>query len=512
MPSPLLISRKSGLFCRFNVPLDLRGVFGRRFLVRSLHATDRDEGRLIAAKMAIKLASIFTILRNGDSMDVEKLLATLKHDDIRKFNADKVTFSNGTVVEGVSVKNDEDSRRWNEFVATQTSPPVKSEKTNPSHAIPISQRLAQYVSERQTGGIKQETVDEYLDSLGFVIQCCGDLALNDLSVEHADRVTRLLQCLPPNITKKKEYEGVTKVKAAERNELLGGPAIGVRTIEKHLDRIRTFFGWCVERTYLVVPNPFAGRRLMTKDDREEQVREPFSDEDIKKIFSPAAYASRKAPHQFWGPLIALYSGARVREFSQLYLDDFYTADGILAFNIGDRRPDQRVKNKYSRRSIPVHPQLLALGFQDYCDDLKRLGFDRLFPMLPNSKKGGYGDMMSDQFNNTFLRKIVGIESRTKTLHSMRHRFCTQLYQEHEAVKVKELSGHERPGTFNKTYARNLFLAPKMKILKTLAVPKISVPAYTSGEYDRYFHSLKRKQESKATNIAAAKERSERATK
>lgn len=512
MPSPLLISRKSGLFCRFNIPADLRGVFRRRFLVRSLHSVDRDNARLIAAGMAIKLAAIFAILRKGEFMDVDKLLANLNPNDIRKFNAEKVTFPNGTIVEGVSVKNDEDSHRWNAFVATQSAPAAKATTTNASHAIPLSERLAQYIAERATGGLDEDTQKEYSHSVRFVIECCGDIAPNDISVAQADRVTKLLQCLPPNVAKRKEFAGVSMVKAAERNELLGGTTIGVRTIGKHLERINTFFEWCVKRTYLVIPNPFAGRRLMSKKNREEQVREPFSDADIERIFSPECYATRKLPHQFWGPLLALYSGARVREFSQLYLDDFFTSDGMLAFTISDKRPDQRVKNKFSRRTLPVHPKLLALGFKDYIDDLKRLGFERLFPMLPNSKKGGYGDMMSDTFNNHFLRNIVGITSRLKTFHSMRHRFCERLYQNHDAVKVKELSGHERPGTFNKTYAKNLDLVPKMEILKTLPVPNISIPKYQVGQYDKYFASMRSKHESEAANLAATQEREQRAAK
>ena len=68
MPSPWLIARTSGLYCRVFVPTDLRPTLGRRFLVRALDARDRDQARLIAAHNAIALGDLFRQLRQHLSM------------------------------------------------------------------------------------------------------------------------------------------------------------------------------------------------------------------------------------------------------------------------------------------------------------------------------------------------------------------------------------------------------------------------------------------------------------
>src|SRR5674476_257402 len=48
MPSPWLMARKSGLYCRVFVPADLRPTIGQRFLVRSLGERVRDQASLIS--------------------------------------------------------------------------------------------------------------------------------------------------------------------------------------------------------------------------------------------------------------------------------------------------------------------------------------------------------------------------------------------------------------------------------------------------------------------------------
>src|SRR5665647_1511936 len=59
MPSPWLMARKSGLYCRVFVPADLRPTIGQRFLVRSLGERVRDQARLIAAQYALGIGELF---------------------------------------------------------------------------------------------------------------------------------------------------------------------------------------------------------------------------------------------------------------------------------------------------------------------------------------------------------------------------------------------------------------------------------------------------------------------
>jgi hypothetical protein len=48
---------------------------------------------------------------------------------------------------------------------------------------------------------------------------------------------------------------------------------------------------------------------------------------------------------------------------------------------------RRIKNPQSKRNIPIHPELIRLGFLDYVRKIKALGYKLLFPDLyfPSSR-------------------------------------------------------------------------------------------------------------------------------
>lgn len=90
-------------------------------------------------------------------------------------------------------------------------------------------------------------------------------------------------------------------------------------------------------------------------------------------------------HQFWLPVLGLHTGARVNELCQLNpMVDIYYVDGILVLDITDESEAaegivKSVKNIPSCRLIPVHKNLLALGFDQYVEVLQKAGAKQLFP-------------------------------------------------------------------------------------------------------------------------------------
>ncbi len=78
MPSPWLIARKSGLYCRVFIPTDLRPILGQRFLVRALDARNKDHARLLAAQYAVALGDLFGQLRRELSMAEPKVEDIIK--------------------------------------------------------------------------------------------------------------------------------------------------------------------------------------------------------------------------------------------------------------------------------------------------------------------------------------------------------------------------------------------------------------------------------------------------
>jgi integrase len=232
----------------------------------------------------------------------------------------------------------------------------------------------------------------------------------------------------------------------------------------------------------------------------------FTAQDLIGIFDPKTYETRDLPHTFWPPLMALYTGARCNEIAQLYLDDIVNDDPQhperwrIMVRIGPGRTDQRLKNKFSNRSIPLHQRLIELGFLDYLNDVRSLGFERVFPSLRWTKAAGYGDTVSDMFS-PYLRNKVKITDPLKVFHSFRHYFCDQANNltQYDQARIFDITGHKREGVFNLTYARELHWEAKLAILNHIPLPTLKLPVYKPGMFLSY---LKATQAKRASEKAA----------
>lgn len=95
----------------------------------------------------------------------------------------------------------------------------------------------------------------------------------------------------------------------------------------------------------------------------------------------------------WGAVLGLYSGARVAEVGQLSLADFITVDGVPCMRFTDEGDGQSLKNDASIRTVPLHPDLLALGVLDRVATLKKAGETRFFPGVKLDGVNGMGQLV-----------------------------------------------------------------------------------------------------------------------
>ena len=85
------------------------------------------------------------------------------------------------------------------------------------------------------------------------------------------------------------------------------------------------------------------------------------------------------------------------------------------------KSDKRLKGSHSKRRIPIHPEILRLGFLDYLAE--RRGDDshpRLFPTAARGADGYYSSPFSKWFGR-FRTLTLGAECKA-TFHSFRHHF------------------------------------------------------------------------------------------
>lgn len=136
-------------------------------------------------------------------------------------------------------------------------------------------------------------------------------------------------------------------------------------------------GW-IER------NPAKGLQFIDRVRRRDK-RRPFSTEQLRLIFDAPIYrgcvddwAGCSTPGyahprrgRFWVPLIALFSGMRMNEIRQLHVADIHRLDGVDCFFVTEGPSDadngKRLKTAASERFIPIHPQLVEIGFSSFVD-------------------------------------------------------------------------------------------------------------------------------------------------
>lgn len=139
--------------------------------------------------------------------------------------------------------------------------------------------------------------------------------------------------------------------------------------------------------------------------------------------------------------VAEYHGNRLEEFAQLLRSDVRREEDIWFIDINDEGQKQ-VKNEQSKRRVPIHPELLRLGFIDYVESTAPNPDDHVFPLL---RPGGPDNKLGYYFSKwwTRYRKDIGVYMKGVDYHSFRATVATKLAEADVSLEVRnELLGHE----------------------------------------------------------------------
>jgi integrase len=248
-----------------------------------------------------------------------------------------------------------------------------------------------------------------------------------------------------------------------------GTRMSPARVDLYLGYAAQVFNWAIKHHYTEV-NPFSGLQYgKKKRKRPDKQRDAFSTDDLKKMFSDSRYFGQdkwgkcKHPHFFWIPILGLYTGARMEEIGQLYVDDAKQIDGVWALDINENRPDQSVKTS-EQRLVPLHDFIVTdLRFIDYIRSLPQDG--RVFPELKRIQ-----DRYTHSYTQWFssFKKRCGIDAN-KTFHSFRHSLTTCLLeQDVDDYRIAQLVGHVTDSQTTGRYGKRF----KPEMLKEKVVDKI----------------------------------------
>lgn len=156
----------------------------------------------------------------------------------------------------------------------------------------------------------------------------------------------------------------------------------------------------------------------------------------------------KSDEYKWSTLLALYTGARRREIAQLFLTDIRQESDIWYLDMNDDGPRKSLKTPAAKRRVPIHSELIRIGFLGWVQGLPRQ--ERLFMSFSYNAKEGYG-RNPGRFFSTFLNGL-GMKEPGLVLHSFRHTMVTRLAQAGVPEPLyQDIVGHEREGVAQQVY-------------------------------------------------------------
>jgi integrase len=249
-----------------------------------------------------------------------------------------------------------------------------------------------------------------------------------------------------------------------------------KTARDRLVWVKSLLNYAVDDLELIPKNPWRGLDIKTQT---ESPRKPWSDESLTKLFSHSIWSELSIPLDkkaggsaaYWIPLLALYSGARCSELCQLRKADIKKDSGVWAMHIDDCDPTQRIKTIAGRRSIPVHEELLRLGFVKYCQSITD---GSLWPDLPK-REGKAGGYFSQFFGE--LRAELGIDP-SMSFHSLRHSARTNLVCAGVAEStVDRLLGHVGSGSVGARIYTHVPIQAMKAAINSLPIWTANVASY-----------------------------------
>ncbi len=447
IPSHISKNRQGTYYFRLVIPKHLRDQLNyKREFGRSL----RTESKRTAIKRArvymVEMDKVFAFLeakkRNGDNQSLSKIELL------------GVELSDGTKYDSVIIEHDtpeQERETASSFLAHNKS--VATQQTSEYDNTLLSIVIAGYCDELTLNKATEKSVNEYRANLAFFTRVVGDVAFSSLKHPQVTDFKKKLMKLPTNINKIAAYRDKT---IDEILQMDGVNSMSITTINKYLSRISSLFQWAVKQGY-TDKNYASGLSLCNSKNAQEE-RHTFTLDELKALFESPKYQEKKFDHayQYWVPLIALYTGARLNEICQLSLSDIKQINGMTVFDI-NKKDDKTLKNKGSQRQIPVHSRLIELGFSSYCNQLtlnnpqppeiERVD-TKLFPEIKPGRDG-YGQVVSKWFGR--YRKSVGVNDKGKVFHSFRHTAIDHLKQKEVAKEfVAAIVGHtDESETFNR---------------------------------------------------------------
>jgi integrase len=370
--------------------------------------------------------------------------------------------------------------------------------------------------------VKNKRIDEPQaiqgkSTFNLLLEFCGDIPVERFTRPHIVHLIRQLQDLPSQYIRGqfgrmlKEGSSLTHIIELARALDDGKPdeekipKLKAKTINRHLSLFNLLWEYAIDNGAVPEGAVTPTKKLfLTVDDvdddedegsliREKGDRDMWDIVELRRLFSLPFFVGCRSDRDrltvgtciprtplWWGVIIAAHQGMRREEIFQLCVRHvvYDEETGIWYFDLktdktlklkGDKRKG-KLRDKPSRRLVPLHDNLLRLGFLA-ARVQGRNGDERLFPEISgNNQQRSWGAAPGRRFSE--FKTAAGFPSELD-FHAFRHSVCTLLYRAGVNIAhAEELVGHSsaaRKSTF-RVYNKGQTLQALKSAIDTLEIP------------------------------------------
>lgn len=454
------------------MPGVLRPLFPCSEIRRSLQTRCRREALIRGREMLLQVQSLYTEAFQGARPSLDSLRGTWETTGKRVASWASWLRQQQLVAVAEKASTRKEARSEERTHARKTrdaSSSVRQRKVAgligdaPSGAPRFSKVVEECLEQQEYEAISAKTIADKRSVAGLFMRIVGDLPVDIISRQDARQFREVALKLPPRLYQLPEGLSLEQIIETATT------TITLTTFNNYVKNLTTFFSYAIREGYCE-RNPFDGLRVRQRGKVSEE-RSVFTEDDLRRLFSKQVYASSSSaqPYKFWLPLLGLYTGARLNELCQLYLDDVVRINGIDCLHIRAIKPDQKLKTVTSERLVPIHSKLKELGFLDFVQSQRNAGYQRLFAELTLHRAHGYGAAPSKWFAR--IRDQLGFRDRAerKDFHSFRHTLADHLKQKGIAESlVGGILGHQSGGITFSRYGKDFrpgVLAPVIEAVE-----------------------------------------------
>lgn len=362
-----------------------------------------------------------------------------------------------------------------------------------SKGLKVAEAGNAYITDRnrhRRGAWTGQTMNQSRATLRLFTEFSRDASLQTITRGDVAKFLSTIAQLDPNYGRRSATEKLTLTELLNEHTASDNEGLSNRTLNRHVATIAGMFEWAIRAGKFDGANPAKGHhRSKTEHDTDENNRRAFTTVELNKLltgslFSPPC-AERVQPKQHtiettlaWLIPIALFSGMRLDEICGLRTEHVRRERRVLYFDLQSHE-GRRLKTAAARRLVPVHSELLRMGFSSYIAHIRHEGHEYLFPAL---KPGGPDNKRSWYASKRFViyRRSLGVTAKETVFHCFRKNVATALERarvpENEAVQIL---GHKKMTMSYGLYSDGLDLIGLKRVVEAISYPGLDLSHQTT---------------------------------